>query len=155
MKLLPFLLILLCSGCTRPLLVKPIQTLGSDWTPLELKGAQQAWIVPNEGSSLLIEAVCNPRDKDVPLIGLTGQLLIGMTEQKLLEQKTIPYQGREALISTYSLKVDGVTQKMHILVLKKDGCIYDVVLSTPDSVFEKRLADFEKIQQLFTLEPRK
>ncbi|MEI6790371.1 MAG: hypothetical protein WCK42_04235 [Myxococcaceae bacterium] len=155
MRLL-FLVLILCSaGCAKRKLVQPIQTLSSKWMPVTLKGAEQAWIIPDESSSLLIDSQCSPRNQDVPLIGLTGQLLIGMTDQILLEQKMIPYQGREALISTFVVKVDGVTQKMHILVLKKEGCVFDIVLSTPESEFEKRLPDFEKIQSLFTLEPFK
>jgi hypothetical protein len=123
--------------------------------PVTLEHAEQAWVIPGEGSSLLIDSQCSPRDQDVPLIGLTGQLLIGMTDQKLLEQKTIHFQNREALISTYLLKVEGVPQKMHILVLKKDKCVFDIILSTSESAYEKRLPDFEKIQQLFMLEPVK
>ncbi len=148
-----FLLVLIFSvGCGKHKLVKPISTLSVDWMPVQIKNAEQAWIVPGEGSSLLIESDCRKHNQDVPLVGLTGQLLIGMTDQTLIEQKTIPFQNREALVSTYTLKLDGDRQKMHILVLKKDGCVFDVVLSTPESVYEKRLPDFEKIQQLFTLE---
>lgn len=153
MRLLLAILILGLNACSQHKLVKPIRDLGSEWMPVSLKGAEQAWVIPNEGSSLLIDSDCNKRNQDVPLIGLTGQLLIGMTDQKIIDQKTVPFQDREALVSTYSLKVDGAFQKMHILVLKKSGCVFDVVLTTPDSAYEKRLPDFEKIQQLFTLEP--
>ena len=121
--------------------------------PMSLKGAEQAWMIPSEGSSLLIDSQCSPRNQEVPLVGLTGQLLIGMTDQVLLEQKMIPYQNREALLSTFLVKVDGVPQKMRILVLKKEGCVFDIVLTTPESTFDKRLPDFEKIQELLTLEP--
>lgn len=149
--LLSFLLLNACS--TQQKLVEPIRTLGSEWMPLEIKGAEQAWIIPAEGSSLLIDSQCHSKNKDLPLVALRDQLLIGMTEQNLLEQNTIPYQNREALVSTFSLKMDGVFRKMQILVLKKESCVFDIVLSTPENAFEKRLADFKKIQSLFTLEP--
>lgn len=155
MRLLILVLLVFTVGCSKHKRVEPIRTLGAEWMPVTLKGAEQAWVIPSEGSSILIDSQCTQRNQDVPLIGLTGQLLIGMTHQRLIEQKTIPFQDREALISTYSLKVDGAMQKMHILVLKKNGCVFDVVLTTPESAYEKRLHDFEKIQQLFTLKPVK
>lgn len=139
------------SACGKRKLVEPIRTLGAEWMPIQIKGAEQAWVIPEEGSSLLIDSQCRSRDQDIPLNALTAQLLIGMTDQTLVEQKTIPFQNRDALLSTFSLKVDGAKQKMHILVLKKEGCVFDIVLTTPESAFEKRLPDFEKIQKLFTL----
>lgn len=155
MRLSLIILVLSLTACSQHKLVQPIHRLSSEWMPVTIKNAEQAWIIPGEGSSLLIDSDCSPRNQDVPLIGLTGQLLIGMTDQTLIAQKTIPFQNREALVSTYSLKVDGAFQKMHILVLKKDSCVFDVVLSTPESAYDKRLPDFKKIEQLFTLEPIK
>ncbi|MEI6806509.1 MAG: hypothetical protein WCK49_08410 [Myxococcaceae bacterium] len=155
MKLLLIILALGLSACRKQKLVRPIHSLSPEWMPVQIKNAEQAWIIPGEGSSLLIDSECSPNSQNVPLIGLTGQLLIGMTDQTLIEQKTIPFQNREALVSTYALKVDGAFQKMHILVLKKDGCVFDVVLSTPTSVYEKRLPDFKQVERLFTLEHSK
>lgn len=154
MRFLIFTLFLSIS-CSQHRLIKPIQTLGPEWIPVQIKGAEQAWIIPQEGSSMLIDSHCKSKDQDIPLNALTAQLLIGMTNQTLIAQKPVSFQDREALVSTFLLKVDGALQKMHILVLKKEGCVFDVVLSTPESTFEKRLPDFEKIQQLFTLEKAK
>ncbi len=123
--------------------------------PVQIKDAEQAWIVPGEGSSLLIDSQCKKRDQDIPLNALTAQLLIGMTDQTLVEQKAVTFQDREALLSTFSLKIDGAKQMMRILVLKKEGCVFDVVLSTPDTAFDKRLPDFDKVVAMFSLEPSK
>lgn len=155
MRVLFLFLLFFMSGCPKPKLAQPIRILGPEWIPVNIKGAEQAWLIPKEGSSILIDSQCSSRDQDVPLVGLTAQLLIGMTDQVLLEQKTIPYQNREALLSTFLVKIDGVSQKMHILVLKKEGCVYDIVLTTSSDVFDQRLRDFEKIQTQFTLEPSK
>ena len=157
MRLILVCLSLLCItlGCVKSRLVVPVQKqdLGADWIPIQIKGAEQAWIIPNEGSSLLIDSTCKVVDQSTPLVALTAQLLIGMTEQALLEQQFIPYQNREALISTFDLKIDGIPSKLHALVLKKDGCVFDIVLTCSPDNYTKRLADFERLQSLFALEP--
>ncbi|MBH1989148.1 MAG: hypothetical protein I8H75_02010 [Myxococcaceae bacterium] len=139
-------------ACATPVRIRPLELSNTSWKPVNIKGAQQAWIVPGEGSSLLVDVHCNPRDLNVPLIGLTGQLLIGMTDQILISQTKIPYQEREALLSTYEVKVDGIPQKIRTLVLKKNQCIYDLVLSAPISDFDRRVCDFDHIQQHLKLE---
>ena len=154
MTALFILLILLSASCAKRKLVEPIRTLGPEWMPVQIKGAEQAWTIPSGGSSMLIDSDCSKRNQNVPLNALTAHLLIGMTDQDWIEQKTIPYENREAMVTTISLKVDGVKQKMQILVLKKEGCVFDIVMSTPEDKFEKHLADFEKVQKLFTLEPK-
>ncbi len=146
-------LMILVPACGKHKLVEPIRTLGPEWMPVQIKGSEQAWVIPGEQSSMLIDSQCHKRDQDVPLNALTAQLTIGMSDQTLIEQKKIQFQDREAMVTTFELRVEGVKQKMRTLVLKKDGCVFDVVMSTPPEAFEKRLPDFEKIQQLFTLEP--
>jgi hypothetical protein len=114
----------------------------SSWRRVSLKGADLAYIHKEDGSTLLINSNCK-KVEDAPLLALTYHLLIGMTDQKVLEQKTLPISDREGLETTAEVKVDGVLRKLRIFVLKKDECVYDVVVSAAPDKFEEALAAYD------------
>jgi hypothetical protein len=76
--------------------------------------------------------------------------LFDFTEQEVLSEELVPLDGREALRTHVVAKLDGVPREMVLVVLKKDGCVYDVALVAPrgDSfsrarpVFETLVAGF-------------
>lgn len=108
------------------------------------------YVFEADGSTLLINSKCE-EVLDTPLIALTYHLLIGMTEQKILEQKPVASSQREGLQTTAEAKLDGVKRKFQIFVLNKDLCIYDIVLSTPPSKFEARLGAYESVLKGFNV----
>lgn len=113
------------------------------WKAISIKGIDRAWMNADK-ATLMINSSCH-ESSDPSLIALTGHLLIGMTDQQIIEQKTIPSSGREALESTVSVKIDGVERQMKIFVLKKDKCIYDIVLASPKSTFDIAVSDFDTL----------
>jgi hypothetical protein len=96
------------------------------------------------GSSVLVSARCGTRADDIPLVALTNQLIIGTTEREFMKEEVIPLDRREARHTILRAKLDGVTLVWDVYVMKKNGCVYDVVFVTPPDHFEQGSAAFER-----------
>ena len=71
---------------------------------------------------------CGLDGDDVPLSSLTHHLFLQFTEREIHSQKLTELDGREALRTELSAKLDGVPMHYVVYVLKKDGCVYDFML---------------------------
>lgn len=120
------------------------------WKRVSLSGADIAYLHEHDGATLLVNSECR-KAEDAPLVALTFHLLIGMTEQNIIDQKTLQLADREALETTVEAKIDGVKRKLQILVLKKDGCVYDIVLSAPPEKFEEDVLAYQALVSGFDI----
>lgn len=120
------------------------------WRRVSLRGADLGFVHDNDGSTLLLNSNCKDLE-DTPLVALSFHLIIGMTEQNIIEQKKIQLSEREALETTAEAKLDGVKRKLKILVLKKNSCIYDVVYSAPPEKFDENLAAYDSMRKNFSI----
>ena len=77
---------------------------GKNWQRLYLKDADLAWLNERSSSTILVNSQCKEA-KDIPLAALTVQLLIGMTEQNIESQTTLPWSDREALETIVTAKI--------------------------------------------------
>lgn len=127
---------------------------GDGWVPVQLEGVNVVWHQPALAAALMVNSHCEGV-KDAPLEGLTGELLIGTTEREILEQTLKPWSGREALETIATAKLDGVLRKRAMFVLKKDGCVYDVVYDAAPATFDAGLAAYRKVRDGLDVGPRK
>jgi hypothetical protein len=114
------------------------------WERLRVEGADVAYRDAAREGSALVVVRCGERDGDAPLSVLTGQLIMGTTERELVSEEVIPFDGREALHTVMRAKLDGVPMQYDIYVLKKDGCVYDLVYVAPPGRFPEGAADFRR-----------
>ena len=121
---------------------------GNNWRRLYLKGADLAWINQRGDSIVLVNSQCKEA-KDIPLVALTSQLLIGMTEQSIESQTALPWSEREALETVVTAKIDGVPRKLSIFVLKKNSCVYDIVFAAPPQFFDTEIVAYQAIRDQF------
>jgi hypothetical protein len=119
------------------------------WQPLEVEGARLAYRDPATDTILSISARCGRDADDVPLAALTQHLFIQFTERKVVDQKAFTLDGREALRTELKAKLDGVPRRFRVVVLKKDGCVYDFseiatakANAQSDAVFESVVTGF-------------
>jgi hypothetical protein len=114
------------------------------WRPVAIAGADFAWRDdPREGSALF-DVRCEGRDRDAPLGVLTQHLIMGTTEREFLSQDTVPFDQREAMHTLLRAKLDGVPMQYDIFVMKKDGCVYDLVFVAPPEHFAAGAPAFER-----------
>jgi hypothetical protein len=56
---------------------------------------------------------------------------MGTTDRHFTREETVPFDGREARHTLLDARLDGVGMRFDIFVLKKDGCVFDLVHVAP------------------------
>ncbi len=114
------------------------------WRRVEVDGADLAFRDDEHEASALFDVRCGRRDDDAPLSVLTEHLIMGTTDREFVGQETVPFDGREALHTVLRAKLDGVPMQYDLYVMKKDGCVYDIVYVAPPDRFAQGEAAFER-----------
>ena len=127
---------------------------GEGWRPLEMEQANLAWTNPHIGAAILVNSHCKGVE-DAPLDVLTRHLLMGMTDVEILSERVLELSRREALETTVEAKLDGRTRRMRVLVLKKAGCVYDVVLDASPEGFSAAVPAYERVRHTLDVQSRK
>ena len=104
-----------------------VPAVPAGWQRVDVTDAALAFRDEAHDASALVNARCGEKDGDAPLVALTNQLVMGMTERVASLEETLPFDGREARHTRMAAKLDGVARELDIYVLKKDGCVYDFV----------------------------
>jgi hypothetical protein len=112
-----------------------IDPVPSEWRAIDVSDANLAFRDDAHGASVMINGRCIPDDGDAPLASLTEHLIMGTTDRKFLLEETIPMDARDARHTVLEAKLDGVRMAYDIFVLKKNGCVYDLVyVAAPDDL---------------------
>lgn len=114
------------------------------WRPVRT-GARAAWRHA-DGGTIAANATCGDAD-DVPLDVLTNHLLFGIEDKR--ERGRLPLQlaGRAGLRTRLDGTLDGVRVALDLVVLKKDGCTFDLMLIAPPGT--RREPDFDRFVASF------
>jgi hypothetical protein len=131
-----------------------IGPIPADWHQVNLKDSDFSWVTSPPAYAFWVNSTCQDYE-DIPLVALNRQLLIGFTDVHKLEQKTQTLDGRDALFSHYTAKMDGVERELELVVLKKDGCIYDFAYVAPVGGYEARHGQFQALVDGFATENKK
>ncbi len=99
----------------------------ASWKRLGVSDAAVAYRDDANGATIALNGRCR-NEEDVPLVSLTNHLFLHFTEREVLKQEVVPFDGREAMHTVMSAKLDGVPKVFDIWVLKKNGCVYDMLL---------------------------
>lgn len=94
-------------------------------------------------STLSTSAFCDDTFEDSSLEVLSRHLQWGLTEIKILSEKTFALNHRQALRTVVQGKMDGVPIKLDTVVIKKDYCVFDFSLVTKPSFYQPASLDFE------------
>jgi hypothetical protein len=117
------------------------------WRPVQVTGADLAFRDEQREGSALFDARCGQRDDDAPLTALTQHLIMGTTEREFDSQEVVPFDRREAMHTVLRAKLDGVPMQYDIYVMKKDGCVIDLVYVAPPGRFADGSGDFQRFVQ--------
>lgn len=118
---------------------------GNGWQKLRFESANAAWRNPAKRASLLVNSHCVGVE-DAPLRALSRHLLIGMENTEILAESERTISGRAALETSARGTLDGVPRQLQLLVLKKDGCVYDLVLEGDPADFTASLPAYERLR---------
>ena len=114
---------------------RPVRRRPRGWTRIAVPGADSAYRDDANLGSVLFDVRCHDRDGDAPLGSLTEHLIMGTTARDVQREETLPFDGREALHTLMTAKLDGVPMQYDLYVMKKDGCVYDLVYVAPPDRF--------------------
>ncbi len=119
-----------------------IGRLPPDWGRVKLADGQIAFHHV-AGGAIHANATCQPRE-DVSLDVLTNHLLFGIEDRREESRVRLELDGRTALRTRLDGTLDGVPISLDLVVVKKDGCVYDLGLAAAPAVFPQRQPDFER-----------
>lgn len=121
-----------------------IGPVGPGWQRVSVNGQNDlAWHSASKEAVMHVDSKCDP-SLDIPLSALRAHLMIGFTERDVLSEETVPMDGREALRTHFTAKLDGVPREIVMQILKKDYCVYDFALiALPGPPFQEALGDFD------------
>ncbi len=127
---------------------------GQSWSKIEVSDNHVAWRSDARPSSIIqVNGRCDEA-LDIPLQALRAHLLVGFTERDFRSEDRIDLDGREALRTQVAAKLDGVRRELDLVVLKKDGCVYDFSLIAADETdFSSAQGSFERVLSEFGSEP--
>ncbi len=114
------------------------------WRSIEPGYARLAFRDAARDLVISVNGRCGRDSDDVPLQALTQHLFLYFTDRQILKQETLTLDGREALRTELSAKLDGVPRRFVVYVLKKDGCVYDFVLIATPSVAASSIQEFDQ-----------
>lgn len=120
------------------------------WRSIESDGTLLAFRDDKVDATMALNGRCGMDGDDVPLPSLTQHLFLQFTERELKSQTEVMLDGRAALRTELTGKLDGVPKHFLVYVLKKDSCVYDFWKVTPPS--GGAAAAFEGFVQGFSTE---
>jgi hypothetical protein len=116
--------------------------LQGNWQKFTVDGSDVTF-KHKDGGTIFANRMCKGVD-DVPLDVLTNHLFFDMRIDREISREEITLAGRAALRTHVIAELDGVPVELDLVVLKKDGCTYDMALVADREAFERRQPDFEK-----------
>jgi hypothetical protein len=126
----------------------------SSWRRVDNSERALAYEDPALGATILANGRCDKDGEDVPLRSLTQHLFIQFTDREIHAEKVEPFDGREALRTDVTAKLDGVPLRFAVWVLKKDRCVYDLLYFAAPDRFEQGVAGFDAWVRGFSAMPR-
>lgn len=105
---------------------------------------QVAWINPRYAGLIQLHVACDDQG-DSSLEQYTDHLRIDWTEWNVVSQTRERLAGRDALRTVVEAKLDGVERKNELVVVKKNGCLFDLHYSADPAGFGRGRADFQRV----------
>ncbi len=121
------------------------------WRTIDADGALIAFRDDPAEATIALNGRCGLDGDDVPLEALTHHLFLHFTDATLVKQQRFELAGRAALRTELTAALDGVPMHYVVVVLKKNACVYDFMLVTPEGrtggteAFERFVNGFETL----------
>jgi hypothetical protein len=126
----------------------------ASWQRIQVTDTPIAYRDDQRQATIAVNGRCGKDGEDVPLVALTQHLFLLFTEREVTTQTLVPLDGREALQTVISAKLDGVKKTVEVWVMKKDGCVYDLIYVAEPSAYEHGVPDFRRFASSFATLPR-
>lgn len=102
-----------------------VGALGSAWRRVDVEGDDLAFRRAGFGT-ISVNSTCTDYE-DVPTTALLNHLLFETRARRFLVEEDVTLDGRGARHVIAQVELDGVPVELEIFLLKKDGCVFDLV----------------------------
>jgi hypothetical protein len=126
----------------------------AEWQPISVTSAALAYEERDFDGQVLVNARCDRDGDDASLRSLTQHLFLRFTQREAVSEEVFPFDGREALRSEVTAKLDGVSRSFLVWVLKKDRCVYDLLYVAPPEQYSLGAPRFDAWARQFSALPR-
>lgn len=120
-----------------------VGVLPEGWRQKDFKARAISFYNEAYKSSINTDAFCAKSFADRPLDTLAGELAAVLSDRTTLTTEEFMLDGRGALRLLVTGTMDGVAVNMDIVVVKKDGCNFDLVAVMPPDAPDAVTSDFE------------
>ena len=118
------------------------------WEPIKDTLADTSYWSKKTGATILINSLCE-KYGSASLFVLTQNILRGIDDLNTEVEEEIMLVERKALHTVATGKIDGVSIKTNIYVMRKDYCIYDFTYQVQAESYSKDVKDFEDLVKSF------
>jgi hypothetical protein len=127
---------------------------GEGWRALrKVDDVQVAWVHDDLHAAIEVHAQCDDQG-DSSLDQYTDHLRIDWTHWEVRKESQEVFLDRAALRTVVDARLDGVPMTMELLVVKKDGCLFDLrFMSRPES-YETGRGAFVAVEKGFVFPVR-
>ncbi|MGI9534551.1 MAG: hypothetical protein ACR2NW_06340 [Thermodesulfobacteriota bacterium] len=126
-----------------------IGELKSDWKRVNIDYGDIFFTNKDKNAAITVNSTCETSKVNYSLSALSGSLLIGIKEKKLIGRDVISIDDEEALLSVYNAGVEGDKLKIATVVFTKNECIYDFSYSNISNNFDLYYNDFIEFLEEF------
>lgn len=128
-----------------------VQRINQDWNSLDNSDADLAYWSKKTGTIISINSICHP-DREMPLTVMKESVLRTLEKPKIIEQKDGILANRKAIFTTVEGGVDGVPVKIKHVVVNKNFCTYDFIMSANPQEYNRDLQTFNTFVESFHAE---
>ena len=125
-----------------------IGVLPKNWQQKKIKERAILFLNKDDGASITVSSWCKSAFDDSPLLTLSDQLLLGITDIKRLETVQQSIAGRDALQTSVTGLAEGAPVYLRSYVMKSNGCVFDFLYVATPHVFDS-VVDFDQMVQNF------
>ncbi len=125
-----------------------VGSLGEGWERVKLPGGDLAFHNPSLGAAVTVSSACGVEARQ-PLSVLAKSQVIGVGNKEVLSSERLVVDGVPALKIVWRGEVEGETVLICGIVLKRGGCVFDLVYTSVPDGYERGLGEFLEFVQSF------
>lgn len=120
-----------------------VQVPWTGWEVAESPGVDLTLRDTRSQAHMAVSASC-PAGETGPLPSLVRHLFFGLRQVKRLREGCILLDGVRGLETVVTGRWEGTPVQVRSVVVRRQGCLYDLLLVAPPEIFGARSADFDR-----------
>jgi len=120
-----------------------VGVLPEGWGRLSTRARTISWYNESFRSSISTDAYCGLSVDNRSLSSLGGDLITALSDRKFIEERNLTLAGRAAVRQRFDGTLDGTASSVDLVVVRKDGCVFDFYLVSQGAPEAQALEDFE------------